>query len=192
MRTSAFLFVVVTALTFVFTGRPVEYLQQEKSRYNIHASNGDEENPQARADYEFMMLRSPVSNRIPDNITRREQHFAKSLPSRESKGLAKGNSIQSLTWTERGPSNVGGRTRVLAADVATPGVLIAGSVAGGIWKSTNDGATWQIKITPDQIHTTSCISQDLRVGHLDTWYVGTGEFRGIDNKRYTVGLILSW
>ena len=36
-----------------------------------------------------------------------------------------------LSWEERGPNNIGGRTRVFAIDVANPDILIAGAVAGG-------------------------------------------------------------
>src|SRR4029077_1108515 len=86
--------------------------------------------------------------------------------------------VQSLVWTERGPNNVGGRTRAFAVDVANPATLFAGSVAGGIWRSTNDGASWSLRTSPGQIHGTTCIAQDRRAGKTATWYVGTGELRG--------------
>lgn len=144
----------------------------------VWPSTGDADNPRARDEMEFLIQRDPVANVIPPGIHRREQQFAKRLPALEQIALQKGTGLSSLVWSERGPNNVGGRTRVLAADVANIGTLIAGAVAGGIWKSTNDGASWRLVLAPQQIHTTSCIAQDVRPGKTHIWYVGTGEFRG--------------
>lgn len=144
----------------------------------VPASTGSPDNPRARDEMEFLITRDPVTDRIPDRIYARERAFAATLPTREQAALAKGTAVPSLLWVERGPNNVGGRTRVFAADVANPGVLIAGAVAGGIWKSTDDGASWMLKLEPGQIHTTTCIAQDTRPGKTHVWFVGTGEFRG--------------
>lgn len=144
----------------------------------IPLSLGDADDPNARDEMEFLIQRDPVANAIPKNIRTAEQQFAKRIPMREQIVVAKGNAAQELVWTERGPNNVGGRTRVLAADIASPGTLIAGSVAGGIWKTTNDGASWRLTLSTSQIHTTSSIAQDKRSGKTNIWYVGTGEFRG--------------
>lgn len=137
------------------------------------------DDPDEQTAMEFLIARDPVTHRIPEKIREREQKFAASLP---SASRAAGIGGGTLVWQERGPNNVGGRTRVFAIDVADPNTLIAGSVAGGIWKSTNDGASWMITTDPEQIHTTTCIAQDRRQGHTDTWYVGTGEFVGSTNN----------
>lgn len=144
----------------------------------VPLSIGTPDNPRSRDEMEFMIQRDPATNSIPKNIYRLERELAKRLPSREQAALARGRAAGVLTWTERGPNNVGGRSRVLAADVVNVGTLIAGSVAGGIWKTTDDGASWRLTLTPDQIHSTSCIAQDTRPGKTHVWYVGTGEFRG--------------
>ena len=160
-----------------FIGLMVLYAIQPRVPF-LPAAIGDGDDAHARDELEFLIQRDPVANVIPLNIYRAERQFAKSIPTREQVALAKGYSLQQLVWTERGPSNVGGRTRVLAADVANPGTLIAGAVAGGIWKTTNDGASWRLTLSPSQIHTTGCIAQDTRPGKTNIWYVGTGEFRG--------------
>jgi hypothetical protein len=144
----------------------------------VPLSTGDGDDPNARDEMEFLIQRDPLTNSIPQNMYQLEQQFAKRIPAREEAALAKGSSAQELVWTERGPSNVGGRTRVLAADVAHQGTLIAGAVAGGIWKTTNDGISWRLTLAPGQIHTTSCIAHDVRAGKTNIWYVGTGEYRG--------------
>ena len=51
-----------------------------------------------------------------------------------------GNSrAASLTWTERGPSNIGGRTRALLVDASdgTGNKVFAGGIGGGLWVTTN-------------------------------------------------------
>jgi hypothetical protein len=56
-------------------------------------SRGTEDDPNAQAEMEFMMLRDPATGRIPDNIVRHEQRFARGLPKREEPVLLmKGNS----------------------------------------------------------------------------------------------------
>jgi hypothetical protein len=146
-------------------------------------SMGLPDDPDAQARMEFMMLRDPATNSIPSDMIRRERQFTATLARNAEAGLLKGNSNRlGVVWTERGPNNVGGRSRVFAADVVHSGTLLAGSVAGGMWKSTDDGASWMPTTTPGQIHSTTCIAQDVRSGHTDTWYVGTGEFRGSTNN----------
>lgn len=46
------------------------------------------------------------------------------------------------TWTSLGPGNIGGRTRALVINPTNPTIMYAGGVAGGVWKTTNGGASW--------------------------------------------------
>ena len=148
----------------------------------IPASIGIEDDADARDEMEFMMLRDPLANAIPRGIRGREAQFARTLPARGPRLVRSGPNraevTQAVVWTERGPNNVGGRTRAFAIDIASPTTLFAGSVAGGIWRSTDDGGSWSLRTSPDQIHGTTCIAQDRRAGTTATWYVGTGEIRG--------------
>ena len=143
---------------------------------------GIEDDADAQAEMEFLIQRDPRTNTIPRDIRTRELSLARSLPDRRARAFKAGpygaDQVQALDWVERGPRNIGGRTRALAIDIAHPGTLIAGSVGGGIWRSLNDGASWSPRTTPGQIHNTTCIAQDKRAGRTDTWYVGTGEVRG--------------
>ena len=140
------------------------------------------DDPYGRIEFERKMLADPATGKIPENIRQKELKFASTLPKVENIGLAKGKGINTLTWSQRGPINRGGRTRALAIDVRTqtaPDItIIAGGVSGGIWKSTDNGATWSNKLSPSTIHSITCIAQDTRTGQEDTWYVGTGEAQG--------------
>ncbi len=58
---------------------------------------------------------------------------------------AMGNSGSPATeqvWTELGPSNIGGRIRDVAADPTTKDVVYIATGSGGLWKSTDAGATF--------------------------------------------------
>ncbi|HVT58191.1 MAG TPA: hypothetical protein VHR45_07310 [Thermoanaerobaculia bacterium] len=45
-------------------------------------------------------------------------------------------------WTSLGPGNVGGRTRALLIDPVRPRIMYAAGVSGGVFKSTDRGASW--------------------------------------------------
>jgi len=86
--------------------------------------------------------------------------------------------INGITWEERGPDNVGGRTRAIVVDVsdATGNTVLAGSVGGGIWRTT-DALAAQPNWTPvddfmDNL-AVGCMAQDTF--DTDVFYAGTGE-----------------
>ena len=86
-----------------------------------------------------------------------------------------------LPWAERGPGNVAGRARgiVVDPDDPTDKTWFIGTVGGGIWKTTDAGATWQW-LTPDfPVLSTSTIV--MAPSNHDILYVGTGEsFYNVD------------
>ncbi|WP_075591239.1 T9SS type A sorting domain-containing protein [Labilibacter marinus] len=80
-----------------------------------------------------------------------------------------------LPWINRGPGNIGGRTRgiIVDPDDATKQTWFAGSVAGGIWKTTNAGDSWNI-ISPDLPNlATVCLA--MAPSNSNVIYAGTGE-----------------
>jgi hypothetical protein len=147
------------------------------------AAIGTADDPQARDRYEWMRLHDPATGEIPAKIREDELAFAAKLPTQEALAgaLAKSSgsaAIQATTWSARGPRNVGGRTRALAIDVANANLLLAGGVSGGIWRSTNGGASWTKTTAPSDLHSVTCVAQDTRNAKTNIWYYGTGEWRG--------------
>ena len=71
-----------------------------------------------------------------------------------------------------------GRTRALGIDVANPKRILAGSVSGGMWLSDDDGKTWHPTQATNDFRSATCIAQDIRPGHQQRWYMGTGEAYG--------------
>jgi photosystem II stability/assembly factor-like uncharacterized protein len=78
-------------------------------------------------------------------------------------------------WTERGPSNVPGRTRGLIVDPDDPNknTWFAGSVGGGVWKTTNAGQAWT-NLTPDLLNLSTSVLAMAESNH-NVIYLGTGE-----------------
>jgi len=134
---------------------------------------GSDDDALARIQYEWMMLHDPATGKIPAHIRDRELAFAANLPN--DADLSKMSRTTSLAWQQRGPWNVGGRTRALAIDVTNENILIAGSCSGGMWRSIDQGTTWTPSSTASQLKSVSCVSQDIRAGHTNIWYYGTGE-----------------
>ena len=78
-------------------------------------------------------------------------------------------------WIERGPGNVGGRTRGLIVDPSDTTHLTwyAGSVGGGVWRTSNAGGDWELltKDIPNLATSTLAMSES----NTDVIYAGTGE-----------------
>ncbi len=91
------------------------------------------------------------------------------------------NKATGIQFVERGPGNVSGRTRGIVVDPDDPNydTWYAGSVGGGVWKTTNAGQSW-VKITPEIGNlATSTIVQSP--SNPDVMYMGTGEgFGNVD------------
>jgi photosystem II stability/assembly factor-like uncharacterized protein len=130
------------------------------------------DDPVGREAYEIKRLVDPATGKVPENIRQRELEFAKDLPVGNLK------SINALGWINRGPFNVGGRTRALAIDVNNENIILAGGVSGGMWRSDDGGTSWTKVTSPDQLQSVSAITQDTRAGHTNTWYYTTGELLG--------------
>ena len=76
-------------------------------------------------------------------------------------------------WTNLGPGNVGGRTRALVVNSSNPNVMYAGGVSGGVWKTTNAGASWNA--IADLLPNIAVNSLALDPTNANTIYAGTGE-----------------
>ncbi len=76
-------------------------------------------------------------------------------------------------WTNLGPGNVGGRTRALVVNPSNPNVMYAGGVAGGVWKTTNSGASWTAMA--DLLPNIAVNSLAMDPSNSNVIYAGTGE-----------------
>ena len=96
-------------------------------------------------------------------------------------GLSKLAKTNIVNWTERGPGNVSGRTRsiVVDPDDATFNTWFVGNVSGGVWKTTDAGASWTHLTASLPTLATSVLV--MSESNHNIMYLGTGEgFGNID------------
>lgn len=143
-----------------------------------------------RLRYEFDLIKDPKTGKVPEGIFEREMALARILPVKEEETISLSTSDNSgitvnNAYHPAGPNNIGGRTRAVLYDVRYNGssnrVIIAGSVSGGIMRSTDGGSSW-VNVTPTtssvDVHSFTALAQDPRPGFQDTWYAGGGELYG--------------
>lgn len=81
--------------------------------------------------------------------------------------------LKRLEFRAIGPANMMGRTTDIEGVPGDPNIVYVGSAAGGLWKTSNGGTTWNA-IFEDQ-PTLSIGDFALEPGNPDVVYVGTGE-----------------
>ena len=135
------------------------------------------DNMQALIEQEFRLAKDPQLNVIPtERLTEAARIRDEKLDIMQSLSAP----VSGINWTERGPSNIGGRTRALWFDLADAAngykKVWAAGVAGGLWY-TNDitvaSPAW-VKINDlfDNIAITTFAQSTANNQHM---YFGTGE-----------------
>ncbi len=154
-----------------------------KKTLKIASQEGEHETPEERAIaveerflYEFHRQVNPLTGEIPrsEKVLEFDRSIRAKLKTMETSSA---KTIQT-TYTNRGPSNFGGRTRALAIDKTNSNIILAGGVSSGVFRTTDGGANWT-KVSPNnEIHNVTTIAQDPRSGFENIWYYGTGESIG--------------
>ncbi len=106
--------------------------------------------------------------------------------------------LSALSWTSIGPrpihtpyrySTVSGRVTTVVVDPRNNGVVYLGGAQGGVWKSTDAGATWA-PLTDNQ-PSLAIGSLALDPSNPDTIYAGTGEENFYYDTMYGAGVLKS-
>ncbi len=142
----------------------------------VSAANAQEnqDSPAARAEYERKLTADPKTGIVPRN----ELENSRNIMSKMIKIMDANIAIPSVTWAERGPNNIGGRTRAIMWDPndATKKKVWAGGVTGGLWFNndvTDANSSWnKVNDFWDNI-----AIGDIAYNPANTqiMYVGTGE-----------------
>jgi PKD repeat protein len=138
------------------------------------------DNPQLAFLQNYEMIKDPALGYPP--LQRKINAYQKMLNDQKDQ-LASESAIPGVEWIERGPDNVGGRTRALMFDPSDPTAkkVWAGATGGGLWYNndiTDPGSVWQNATGFMGNLAISCIDYDPSA--ISTFYIGTGlSFAGI-------------
>ncbi|MGZ5286075.1 MAG: hypothetical protein ACXWB9_02775, partial [Flavisolibacter sp.] len=177
----------VLLVTILFTAcsikDPAEVLVLPVSPVSLDRAEGPSHKFMAqkeRYEREVEMTRDPLLGYVPVERLMVAEQRAKTMQARMMDAPA-------FTWTERGPANMAGRTRTVLIDAGDPSnnTVFAGSVSGGLWKTSN------FKTSTPEWTPVIAVSANLAIttmaqhpGNPLIMYAGTGEgFNNIDAVR---------
>ncbi len=148
----------------------VKNINQTSSLYDIEAIP-KYDRPDLAVVQNLEMIKEPSTNLVPTNRTLRA--FAK-----VKKNFSTLKAASDVNWIERGPNNVGGRTRALMFDPndANGRKVWAGGVAGGLWYNndiTSSSSQWNN--IDDFWANLAITSIGSDPSNSQVFYVGTGE-----------------
>lgn len=135
---------------------------------------------------EFQMTRDPKTNTVP----RERLLKAYQVAEKKRAQLAEKEAAIPVYWQERGPNNVGGRTRGLIFDMNDPTqrTVWAAGVAGGLWRTTNIDAAVPTWTNSDDFFDNLAITTIAQnPANPNILYFGTGE-TGFNNADAVRGL----
>ena len=129
--------------------------------------------PNKYFEQQYLLEMNPNTGRThPENIFNLQEELKAQRKLQRVPGDASDN-----MWVERGPNNVGGRTRVVMFDPndATHKRVFAGGATGGLWVNndiTDVNSSW-IRVGIDENLAVSCMTVDPNNSQI--MYIGTGE-----------------
>jgi photosystem II stability/assembly factor-like uncharacterized protein len=80
---------------------------------------------------------------------------------------------EAVIWNPAGPTNIPGRISSLDVDPTNPNIIYAGSASGGVYKTTNLGASWTIVFGLDGTYSIGAVAVDPN--NPSVVWVGPGE-----------------
>jgi photosystem II stability/assembly factor-like uncharacterized protein len=81
--------------------------------------------------------------------------------------------LKNLPFRELGPAVMGGRIDDFAVVESNPNIVFVGVASGGVWKTTNNGTTWEPVFDKEGVSTIGDIA--IAPSDLSVVWVGTGE-----------------
>lgn len=144
---------------------------------NGNYSPGTENEKEADHPFEAAAFRElslvDENGKVPaDGLLKGKAHIEAMLEA-QKQSSSRNEALAANSWTWLGPGNVGGRIRSIVIHPTTPNTMWVGSVSGGIWKTTDGGASWQIQT--DFLTNMAVASMVIDPTNPNILYAGTGE-----------------
>ncbi len=87
--------------------------------------------------------------------------------------VEKASKLYDYEWEFAGPTNIGGRITDIAIHPNSPETIYLGAASGGVWKSVDNGGSWEYKF--DGVNLISIGDLALDPNNENIIYAGTGE-----------------
>ena len=125
------------------------------------------------------------------------ENYETFLKTYSNKKLGANNLISSTTWTAMGPMGPmtglasngfprkAGRDNFITFHPTQPNTFWAGTAAGGLWKTTNGGATWTTNT--DNLSVIGCTDLAIDPSNTNIMYLATGD--GYAGDTYCIGVL---
>ena len=186
----AFLGILFCCLLFLFSDLTVQekrdkhkrFLEKSPVKASLRLSKSERKSqglpPNKYFEREWELTMNPASGKPePEKVLALQNNRPQNIQKRVPGGASQ--------WIERGPNNVGGRTRTLLFDPNDPTHkrVFAGGVSGGLWVNediTNPNTSWSAITNVPSNMSVSCIAVDPNDSNI--FYLGTGEL-------YTLGSV---
>jgi len=91
-----------------------------------------------------------------------------------------------MQWREIGPALPGGRVTAVGGSEADVNLYWMGAAGGGVWKSTDAGATWSAEFEKQKVSAIGALAVDQK--NNDVVWVGTGEANPRNDVSYGDGV----
>ncbi len=99
------------------------------------------------------------------------------------------SAIENLHWRELGPAIMGGRIDDFAVVESNPHIVYVATASGGVWKTTNDGTTWEPLFDKQPVSSIGAIA--LAPSDPSILWVGTGEANNRQSSSWGDGVYKS-
>ena len=157
-----------------------EMPQSKLDRAIFKAKNPNPDHPGEAVEFRKLQLQDENGYIPADGLVVAHEQMKAMLM--QDAGVNNVGGISRGSWTWLGPGNIGGRVRAIVIHPTTTTTMWAGSVSGGIWKTTNGGVSWQ---SLDDFMANMAVSTlVMDPSDPNTLYAGTGEgFYNADGLR---------
>jgi photosystem II stability/assembly factor-like uncharacterized protein len=172
---------------------PIPDIEQEGSIPNNSSpkpkkgTQGNTDNPYAAAEYRYQMI--STTRETKDKFVDLVGYRLEAIEYTKNNLMPFETDNSGVSWDALGPGNIGGRIRsIIIHPTVTTNILI-GAVSGGIWKTTDGGASWTAQI--DDLDPLAIGSMVIDPTDPDIVYAGTGEGWGNSDAVYGGGVYKS-
>jgi photosystem II stability/assembly factor-like uncharacterized protein len=157
------------------------YLKQGRN-YPPPGSSGEERN------FDWYRKRAFPNDEIDPSAYLNALEQARNMPVYK-KPSGKNGIEASMQWQQIGPFTTGGRVTAIATHPTDPNTFYVGAAAGGLWKTSDHGKTWQSLTDNFPMLSIGCITIDPH--DANTIYIGMGECNGSADSYPGNGLLRS-